>query len=264
MKTPSIALGLYSVYRELQANIEQTLSRVKELGYEGVEFYGDFTHPPERIRSLLERSGLENCGWHTEWKLLQPDLLAATLEYHKLAGTRNIIIPALGGPWEIAHTRGEDSPEVWIRHARKMNELSDQLQQQGMRLGYHTHSHEFETRFAGEITPWDLLCEHLNADIILELDTGNCLEAGVNAAHVLAAIPGRPLLVHGKPYSRRSGLETCIGAEDDDNDWPAILEQCRLAGTQWLILEHESEKAYPGFEGAKQCLHGIQSVWEAD
>jgi sugar phosphate isomerase/epimerase len=264
MKTPSIALGLYSVYRELQANIEQTLSRVKELGYEGVEFYGDFTHPPERIRSLLERSGLENCGWHTEWKLLQPDLLAATLEYHKLAGTRNIIIPALGGPWEIAHTRGEDSPEVWIRHARKMNELSDQLQQQGMRLGYHTHAHEFDTLFAGGITPWDLLCEHLNADIILELDTGNCLEAGVNAAHVLAAIPGRPLLVHGKPYSRRSGLETCIGAEDDDNDWPAILEQCRLAGTQWLILEHESEKAYPGFDGAKQCLQGIQSVREVD
>jgi sugar phosphate isomerase/epimerase len=145
-----------------------------------------------------------------------------------------------------------------------MNELSDQLQQQGMRLGYHTHAHEFDTLFAGGITPWDLLCEHLNANIILELDTGNCLEAGVNAAHVLAAIPGRPLLVHGKPYSRRSGLETCIGAEDDDNDWPAILEQCRLAGTQWLILEHESEKAYPGFEGAKQCLQGIQSVREVN
>jgi sugar phosphate isomerase/epimerase len=260
MKAPLVALGLYSVYRELQADIEQTLSRVKELGYQGVEFYGEFDHPPERIRMLLERNGLENCGWHTEWKLLQPDTLAATLEYHKLAGTQNIIIPALGGPWEIAHTRGEDSPKVWIGHARKMNELSDRLQQQGMRLGYHTHAHEFETRYDGGITPWDLLCEHTNADIILEVDTGNCLEAGVNPADVLAAIPGRPLLVHGKPYSGRLGLETFIGSDDDDNDWPAILEQCRLASTQWLIIEHESEKKNPGFEGAERCLHGIQTV----
>jgi sugar phosphate isomerase/epimerase len=260
MSSPSLALGLYSVYRELQADIEQTLFRVKELGYEGVEFYGEFVHPPERIRMLLERNGLENCGWHTEWKLLQPDTLPATLEYHKLAGTRNVIIPALGGPWEIAHTLGEDSPEVWIGHARKMNELSDRLQQQGMRLGYHTHAHEFATRYAGGITPWDLLCEHTNADIILELDTGNCLEAGVNPADVLAAIPGRPLLVHGKPYSARCGLETFIGSDDDDNDWPAIVEQCRLAGTEWLIVEHESEQTYPGFEGAERCLHGIRTA----
>ncbi|MCL6457435.1 MAG: sugar phosphate isomerase/epimerase [Gorillibacterium sp.] len=261
-KAPSVALGLYSVYRELQADIEPTLARVRELGYEGVEFYGKFTHPPERIRSLMEQNGLVNCGWHTEWELLQVDTLAATLDYHQRAGTRNVIIPALGGPWEIAHTREEDSPEVWIRHAQKMNELSDLLQQQGMRLGYHTHAHEFATRYTGGITPWDLLCEHLNKDVILELDTGNCLEAGVHPEQVLAAIPGRPLLVHGKPYSHKSGLETCIGAEDEANDWPAILQQCRIAGTEWLIIEHESEKTYPGFVGAERSLHGIRTFME--
>ncbi|RUT47164.1 hypothetical protein EJP82_08265 [Paenibacillus anaericanus] len=262
MKPLSVALGLYSVYRELQADIEQTLFRVKELGYEGVEFYGKFVHPPEVIRTLLERNGLVNCGWHTEWELLQPDTLPATVQYHKLAGTRNVIIPALGGPWEIAHIQEEDCPEVWIQHAKRMNQISKRLQQHGMRLGYHTHAHEFEIRYDDGTTPWDLLCEHLNNDVILELDTGNCLEAGVDPEEVLAAIPGRSLLVHGKPYSHRSGLESFIGAEDDDNNWPEIVKQCQIAGTEWLIVEHESEKAYPGFEGAERSLHGIQSFLE--
>jgi sugar phosphate isomerase/epimerase len=208
----------------------------------------------------LEQYGLENCGWHTEWELLQPDLLPSTVEYLMLSGTRNVIYPPLGGPWEIGHTREEDCPEAWIRHAREMNVLNDRLRQHGLRLGYHTHTHEFTTRYEDGLTPWDLLCEYTDPDIILELDTGNCLEANVDPVQVLAAIIGRPLLVHCKPYSRRNGLETFIGAEDDDSDWPAIVEQCRLAGTQWLVVEHESERKYPGFDGAERCLQGIQSL----
>jgi sugar phosphate isomerase/epimerase len=257
MRSMSIALGLYSVYREFQSDIERTRARVRELGFEGVEFYGEFVHPPERIKSLLDRYGLVNCGWHTEWRLLQADTLSDTLAYHVKAGTPNVIIPALGGPWEIGHSQREDSPEIWIRHAKEMNALSNRLSEHGLRLGYHTHAHEFETRF-GSVTPWDLLCEHTDHGIILELDTGNCLEAGVDSAQILSTVTGRSELVHCKPYSRRNGLETHIGADDDDNQWPDILQQCESAGTQWLIVEHESEVAFPSFVGAERCLEGIR------
>ncbi|WP_162160629.1 hypothetical protein [Paenibacillus gorillae] len=42
MGSISVALGLYSVYKELQRDLESTLRRVKVIGYEGVEFYGPF------------------------------------------------------------------------------------------------------------------------------------------------------------------------------------------------------------------------------
>jgi sugar phosphate isomerase/epimerase len=190
--------------------------------------------------------------------LLQTATLPATLKYLRLSGTRNVIIPALGGPWEIGHTLKEDNPDVWIHYAHEMNALSDILQEYGLRLGYHTHAHEFETDY-GHVTPWDLLHEHTNPDIILELDTGNCLEAGVDSVQILSEINGRSELLHCKPYSRQNGLETYIGANDDNNDWAAILRQCESGGTRWLIVEHESVRDYPGFEGAERCLAGIKS-----
>ncbi|RJE91169.1 sugar phosphate isomerase/epimerase [Paenibacillus sp. 1011MAR3C5] len=259
MSNVSIALGLYSVYRDLQQDLESTLRRVKKLGYEGVEFYGEFTHEPELIKGLLEELALTNCGWHTEWKLLQPDTIEATLDYHRRAGTRNIVIPALGGPWEIGHKQHEDRAEVWIRHAVRMNEIAQQVAAQGFRLGYHTHAHEFDTDFGG-VTPWDLLCQHTDSSILLELDTGNCIEAGADPAEVIAAVPGRPLLVHGKPYSRTDGHETFIGDIKDENNWSQIITQCERAGTEWLIVEHESEAAYPGFIGVERCLEGLRAV----
>jgi sugar phosphate isomerase/epimerase len=253
----SIALGLYSVYRELQKDFAATLREVKKLGYDGVEFFGELSHDPAEVREVLEKNDLQNCGWHTEWKLLQKETLPGTLEYHRIAGTPNIIVPALGGPWEIAHTRAEDCAEIWMEHAAELNELSDKVQEQGFRLGYHTHAHEFDTDFGG-VTPWDILSKHTGQDIILELDTGNSIEGGKNPADILPTIMGRPVLVHCKPYSLTAGLETYIGKEDDANDWPENLKKCKEAGTEWLIVEHESDSLYPQFMGARKCLEGIK------
>lgn len=259
MGSMSVALGLYSVYKELQHDLESTLRRVKAIGYEGVEFYGEFTREPEQIRELLRETGLTNCGWHTEWKLLQPDTITATLDYHSRAGTKNIIIPALGGPWEIGHKSSEDSADIWIKHARRMNEIAEQVENLGCRLGYHTHAHEFNTDFGGA-TPWSILCEYTNRSIILELDTGNCIEGGADPAQVIADNSGRTLLVHGKPFSRKAGHETFIGDSLDENDWPSILEACSRSGTEWLIVEHESESKYAQFDGAERCFAGITQL----
>jgi len=252
----SIALGLYSVYKEFQHDLESTLRRVKAIGFEGVEFYGPFVHEPEKIKGLLEEIGLVNCGWHTEWKLLQADTIEATLDYHTRAGTTNIIIPALGGPWQIGHKQSEDCADVWVQYAGRINELAERVAKQNLRIGYHTHAHEFDTHY-GESTPWSLLSEHTQSGIILELDTGNCIEAGADPAQVIADHPGRVQLVHCKPFSRELGHETFIGSTTDANDWPAILKACSESGTEWLIVEHESETECPQFYGAERCYAGL-------
>ncbi|RXZ84534.1 sugar phosphate isomerase/epimerase [Paenibacillaceae bacterium] len=257
MGSMSIALGLYSVYEEMQQDLEGTLHKAKAIGYEGVEFYGEFTQKPEAIRDLLQAIGLVHCGWHTEWNLLQPDTIAATLDYHLRAGTRNVIIPALGGPWHIGHKESEESAAMWINHAKRMNDISELLGEHDLRLGYHTHAHEFSTYFGGA-SVWQLLCEHTNKHVILQLDTGNCIEGGADPAQVLKTIPGRPLLLHCKPFSHELGHETFIGDGQDDNDWAAIVGASHRSGTEWLIVEHESGERCPGFYGAQRCFDGLK------
>jgi sugar phosphate isomerase/epimerase len=170
-----IALALYTVYHELQRDLEHTLKTVKSMGYDGVEFYGEAIWAPDAVKALLEKYELEICGWHVEWKLLQVDTIADTISYHKALGNTNIIIPCLGGPWDIAHTAEENSAEIWLQHANQMNAIADTLEAEGFQLGYHTHAHEFEDQFDG-VTPWDILLDHTKSSIFMELDTGNCIE----------------------------------------------------------------------------------------
>ena len=52
-----VALQLYSVRDDLSADFEGTLKKVKELGYQGVEFAGLYGHDAEQVKKLLEENG---------------------------------------------------------------------------------------------------------------------------------------------------------------------------------------------------------------
>ena len=50
-----IAIQLYSVRDDMAADFEGTLRKIKELGYDGVEFAGLFGRKPEYVRDLLKQ-----------------------------------------------------------------------------------------------------------------------------------------------------------------------------------------------------------------
>ena len=45
---------LYSVKNELEKDMPATLQRVKDMGYEAVEFFGPFKHPAKEVKQDLE------------------------------------------------------------------------------------------------------------------------------------------------------------------------------------------------------------------
>lgn len=256
MKKLKKALALYTVYEELQKNLQYTLRGIWKAGYEGVEFYGERQWPALRVKELLEESQLEICGWHTEWKLLQPDTLEETIHYHKELGNKNIIIPCLGGPWNIAHTAAENSAEIWFKHAEEMNIINEKLKQEGLALGYHTHAHEFEDNFDG-VTPWDILCKYTREDIFLELDTGNCIEGGDNPASVLEQASNRLKIIHCKPFGIATKTETILGSKEDSNDWAKIVAACQVSSCEWLAIENEANTLGDKFSVALRDLQGL-------
>lgn len=253
-----IGLGLYTVYQELIRDTQKTLNAAAAMGYTGVEFYGERNYRPDILKELLIQNKLEICGWHTEWKLLKPDTIAETIQYHQTLGNCNIIIPALGGPWNIGHTEAEDCAEVWKRHCEEMNQIHKTLKKEGLRLGYHTHAHEFSTKYQ-DITAFDILCENADPEIYLELDTGNCIEGGGDPVVAMADACNRMKLIHCKPYSKIHHMESILG-EDDVNDWPSILNQCMLNQTDWLIVENEAEKMGDKLEVAQTCLNNLNNL----
>lgn len=57
-----IGLQLYSIKHMLSADLEGTLKKVRDMGYEAVEFFGGFSYPAERITAALKDANLELCG----------------------------------------------------------------------------------------------------------------------------------------------------------------------------------------------------------
>ena len=48
-----VALQLYSVRDELEADFEGTIAKVREFGYDGVEFAGLYGRSAEQVRKIL-------------------------------------------------------------------------------------------------------------------------------------------------------------------------------------------------------------------
>ncbi|MCC7261098.1 MAG: sugar phosphate isomerase/epimerase [Candidatus Latescibacteria bacterium] len=250
-----VALGLYTVCEEMKADLAGTLRQVAGMGYEGVEFYGEPEYEVRQVRAALEGAGLELCGWHIEWRHLQPERLEQTMRYLEAVGNREVIVPCLGGRWQVGHTLAEESRARWEAYVARLNQLSDRLAGAGLRLGYHTPDHEFRLCYEGEPV-FALLFDHLAPRILMELDTGNALEGGADPVAWLERYPHRPLAIHCKPYSASAGFDVALGAPGDLNDWAAILVACRPR-QPWLVVESES-RAGTGLENARAGIEGLR------
>lgn len=254
-------IGMYTIHKNVQADMYASFMKMAAMGYEGIEFYGE----PVFDRSLLERSlkdsGLTLTGWHVEWANLQGDRFGETVRYLQAAGCPAAVVPCLGGKWEVAHGPKEECRQIWLRYIDEMNRISGKLAREGIRMGYHNHEHEFMLSYHG-VKVFDILFEGLSGDIIMEFDTGNCIEGGDDPLRILKKYRDRDMFLHLKPYSREKGFDTILGNPEDANDWTAILEPDNKKYL-WLLIESENTQL-PEMKNAQLCLQGLKKYLTGD
>ena len=207
----SIALQLYSVREDCGKDFMGTLKKVAEMGYEGVEFAGYYGMEAKELKKMLDDFGLKVAGTHTGIETLVGDELWKTIEFNSVIENKFLIVPAL--PEEYTNSK-----ETWLKAAHLFNEISQKVKPYGMRIGYHNHWIEFKP-IDGEI-PWDIFFEATNDDIVMQLDTGNCMRGGGDPVEILKKYPGRATTIHLKEFS--STKEKVILGEGEVN-WKEIL-----------------------------------------
>lgn len=253
-----IGLGMYTVHREIQKDLKAVCGRLAQMGYQGLEFYGEPKEfPVNRVRSALEYSGLEITGWHMEWKNLQKDTIDQTIEYLLETGCPAAVVPCLGGRWNVGHDSKEEGRDRWMYYIERLNLIHERLSEEGLRMGYHNHEHEFLLKYDGK-TVFDLLFENLPQEVVMELDSGNCIEGGEDPVRILNQYRDRPVFLHLKPYSKKREFEVVLGEEDDANDWKTMLNQPGTA-IEWLLVESENS-SLPEMENAKRCLQNLTCI----
>lgn len=245
-----VGVQIYSVREEAAADFEGTLKRIKEYGYDGVEFAGLYGRSPEEVRALCQSIGLVPVSAHVPYADMVADPEGVLGQYARI-GCSYVAIPYLT-PDLRPGTPGFGQV---VENAAKLGRVAHSL---GMQLLYHNHDFEF-TRLDGEYA-LDLLYRSVPADLLqTEFDTCWVKVAGEDPVAYLDRYAGRSPVVHLKDFagSRSENMYKLIGIKDDEKqasqekfafrpvgkgvqDWPPILEASVRAGAKWLVVEQDS------------------------
>ncbi len=241
-----VGVQVYSVRKEAAKDVGAMLKAIGEIGYKGVEFAGYYDNKAEDLRKMMDDNGLVCCGTHTAVGTLLGDEFKKTVEFNRILGNKYLIVPS--GLEHALETEDGGRMTAYL-----FNELADKAAEHGMLVGYHAHAGDLKK--VGNTSPWDRFFSQTKAEVVMQLDTGNCYSGGADPVEVLKRYPGRSTTVHLKTFG--GDRDTVIG--DDKTDWPAVFEACEsIGGTEWYIVEHET--GTDPVASIKGCFEGLKKL----
>ncbi len=245
MDITSVALQLYTVRDETAKNFTETVRRVAELGYKGVEFAGYGGLSASAMKALLSNTGLRAVSTHVGLQALEQNL-RQEIAYCQEIGCAFLVLP-----WLAPEQR---TIERFRQLAPQLNEFGRQCQEAGITFCYHNHDFEF-VQHNGE-TFMDILLAQTDATLVkLECDMYWAAYAGVDPATFLRQHSGRIPLVHLKDMTAE---RTFTEVGDGILNIASLVEVARANGTQEFIVENDAP-TMPSLESARRSLENIQS-----
>lgn len=273
IKNMSIALQLYSVRDALMEDFKGTLQKVKDMGYEGVEFAGLYGQDPIAVRAVLDELGLIAVSAHVPLDEMTADLGKVIVDYQTL-GCRYIAVPWLDEERRPGHPGYE-------KVLKDIYTIGTACKEKGMTLLYHNHDFEF-VKVDG-VYALDQMYDAVPADLLqTELDTCWVNVGGESPVEYLHKYAGRAPVVHLKdfvmPGKKPARLYELIGVDSEEadeedgafefrpvgygaQDIPAILDAAKAAGADWVVVEQDNpsmEKA--PMECAKMSIDYLKSL----
>lgn len=216
-----LAVQLYTLRDELAKDLEGTLRKTSDAGYEFVETAGTCGLDPIEFRKKLDAAGLQAVSAHVGLDDVEGGL-AQTVATAKTLGADWLVVP-----W-IPKEAYADS---WDTFGRRLGRIAERVLSQGLRFAYHNHEFEFKEHEGrpGFQTLWDAAPETVE----VELDVYWAHRAGHDPSEWLRALAGRVPLVHMK--DGRDGKFTPVG--EGELEWEPIIAAARTAGVEWAIVE---------------------------
>ncbi|MBE6632970.1 MAG: sugar phosphate isomerase/epimerase [Ruminococcaceae bacterium] len=247
MKFP-VAIQLYTLRKEAEANLYATLKQVKAMGYDGVEFAGLYGHKPEEVRDMCADIGLIPLSAHVPYVDMVKDA-EGVLSMYATIGCEYVVVPYL-----IPEHRPDSDqfPQV-IENIRAIGEVANRL---GLTLLYHNHDFEF-MKLDGKYA-LDVLYESIPASLLqTELDTCWVNVGGEVPSEYLLKYSGRSPVLHLKDFvgEKSEDMYELIGIDKKaparpanfafrpvgygKQDFPTILAAAEKAGVKWVVVEQD-------------------------
>lgn len=265
-----IALQLYTVRDDAANDFYGTLKKVKEMGYEGVEFAGLHGADPADVKRWCEELDLAPISAHVPFIDLLKNPIDILSTYADI-GCKYVVFPYFMPEHRPSHP---NFPYV-IEYLTTISKAAKAL---GIQMLYHNHDFEFQT-YKGQIA-LDVLYSKVPADLLqTEIDTCWASVGGVDPAEYVKKYTGRSPIVHLKDYfgERADDMYELIGIDGTRKQRPAnfelrpigsgiqnipsILNAATAAGSEWVVVEQDfpSMDLTP-MECAKKSIDYIKTI----
>jgi len=233
MKIPDskLAVTLFNLrdYCQTAEDLDVTLGKVKEIGYEAVQISAIGPIEPEVVKQLLEKHQIYCCATHEGLPNLREnfDSIVAKMKLWECDFT------ALGYPGDDCWSR-----EGMIALADELDQIGAKFKAHGIKFGFHNHHYEL-AKFTDK-TFLEELYERTQPDhLYAEIDTYHIAGGGGNPVKWIYYVEGRMPVVHLKDFAVINKEVMSCEVGEGNLDWREILEACEKTNVRWYSVEQD-------------------------
>jgi len=251
-----VGVQLYSVRTDMATDMYGTLKAVSEMGYAGVEFYGEYYgNDVVTVKKWCTELGLIPFSNHVPFQQMIDDVDKVIAE-NTVLGVQYIVFPYMDEA-----SRPGVNPQQFAATVAKLGEVGEKVKAAGFQLLYHNHDFEFVTLADGTVAYDAIFASNTRENLQTELDVCWCSYAGFNPVEKLQEYAGAIPVVHLKDYKLEGKLGSApyalIGVSTDNSmkdeggwfeyrplgdgqvDIPAVIKTAADGGTRWLCVEQD-------------------------
>ena len=243
-----VAIQVYSVRKDAEADLRGTLTALRDMGYDGVEFAGLYGHSAAEVRELCRELGLVPISAHVPYVDMLKDPAGVLSQYAEI-GCKYVAVPYLSPE----HRPGTPNFEYVVEFIGIIAKAAKKL---GIQLLYHNRDFEC-IRLDGKYA-LDILYDTVPAELLAtELDTCWVNVGGEDPAAYIEKYSGRAPVVHLKDFfgEKSDDMYELIGIDNKApkrpsgfefrpvgaglQNFPEIIAASKKAGSEWLVVEQD-------------------------
>lgn len=277
-----IALQLYALNKWIPAQdpkkqvaLAKALVKIREVGFEGVEFAGYYDCTAPELKKALADAGLVACGTHvsngmygfdTKKFTYDPEKLKRTCDFELGYGNSLIICPGGGNfppgcSWDTGKGGDGCPPSQAIddftkRLVELYNKAAVDAAKMGCKIGLHNHTWEHAIKMLDGTSFWDYFFTNTDKAVCMEQDVGWTTCAGdfiegVNPMVQYKKYPHRSPTLHAKENGMGKEVkkfDAILGKPGCDANgkvcatpvnWDALFPVTDADGVEWYVVECE-------------------------
>ncbi len=230
--------------------LSETLAKVADIGYTTVQISGTCDFEPDWMAEELKKNGLRCVLTHTKPDKIFEDT-QKVCDDHKTFGCKNIGIGMM--------PKADYSPEAYAEFVSKALPAAKLINENGCKLFYHNHYHEFWRQADGKRIIEQMLEDFPPELLGITLDTYWVQFAGGDPAEWIEKLAGRMECIHLKDLTMVEKEHRMAAVGQGNMNFPRILKAAEAAGTKYLLVEQDDCYGEDPFVCLKQSYDYLRS-----